>query len=124
MGHEQKSAKTFDSYLILIACRYIGTDNNIARTKTQTQMKGVLSPSLINGSKNARSNTLILQLISTLLIVCFINLISRSIVETAVINIGKNVFPLFFYCPLRQLTSLFQKRSRERRWRERRRERS
>ena len=37
-------------------------------------------------------------------------LISRSRVQTALKNIGKNVFPLFFYCPLRQLTSLFQKR--------------
>ena len=37
-----------------------------------------------------------------------INLIKRSRVQTALINIGKNVFPYFFYCPLRQLTSLFQ----------------
>ena len=34
--------------------------------------------------------------------------ISRSRVQTGLINIGKNVYLSFFHCPSRQLTSLFQ----------------
>ena len=87
--------------MLAIVCRYIGTDNNIVRNKNRLKMKSVLFPSLINGSKTQGPIPCIAIDINPFIVGLFINLISRSKVQTALVNIGKNLCSLFFYCPLR-----------------------